>query len=360
MWKWVLRIALGFIAVIVVLGGAFLANRAYRQNEAAKAVAIDSRNGIQEAHFVTINGHEEWISIRGQDRSNPILVMVDGGPGAASSVFVPYRWEQDFTIVEWDQPGAGRSFAKAGGKIDPSLSIEEMAQDGVALAQYLREHLHKSKIGVFASSWGSIIGIHMMKLKPDLFYAYVGTGQTVSFAKGEILNYQHVLAKAHARGDKAAIAELEHMGPPPYKSETDFRTQRKWAAAYEKGGPDNAALIWSLLYEPDFSLTDASDWVSAFLASNDHFFGTTMQGPAMQADLTALGPEFAVPVFIFQGTEDDYAPFDLARSYFDSLSAPEKAFVGVPDAGHYASFSHPDEIRALLLKQVRPLAVTAN
>ena len=206
MWKWALRIALGFVAVVFVLTAAFLVYRAYRQNEAARAVAITSPNGVQEAHFVTLNGHDEWVSIRGQDRSNPVLLMVDGGPGAASSVFVPYRWERDFTIVEWDQPGAGRTFSKAGGKIDPNLSIEEIAQDGVALAQVLREHFHKNKIGVFASSWGSIIGIHMMKLRPDLFYAYVGTGQTVNFAKGEILNYQHVVAKARARGDKTAIA----------------------------------------------------------------------------------------------------------------------------------------------------------
>ena len=115
-----------------------------------------------------------------------------------------------------------------------------------------------------------------------------------------------------------------------------------------------------LFYSPELGPFGAIDWLSAFLASNDYFFGKTMQGPAMQVDLTVLGPNFAVPVFMFQGVEDDYAPFELAKFYFDAINAPQKEFVAVPGAGHYAAFSHPDEIQTLLMTKVHPLAQQAN
>jgi pimeloyl-ACP methyl ester carboxylesterase len=80
----------------------------------------------------------------------------------------------------------------------------------------------------------------------------------------------------------------------------------------------------------------------------------------MSLDLTALGPDVAVPFFVFQGEADDYTPFDLAKSYFDSVRAPEKALVAVPGAGHYAFFSHEAALRALLVERVRPLGVKAE
>jgi pimeloyl-ACP methyl ester carboxylesterase len=354
-----LRGLLALAAIVVLLVAAGLAYRAWRQHQTAAVAVIATPRGIDEGRFVTIGGRPQWITIRGQDRSNPVLLMIDGGPGAAGSPFAPNPWEKDFVVVEWDQPGAGKTFSKAGGVIGPDVTVESVIRDGLSVADYVRGYLHRRKVGVFASSWGTFIAVPMVLRRPDLFYAYVGTGQEVSFQQGEALNYRHVLAKARARGDHKAIDELLKSGPPPYRSDAAFRTQRKWAEAYESA-PSNASLISIMVYSPRYSLGDVRNWFAGFLASQDHFFGKAMDGPAVRHDAMAYGRDFAVPVFVFQGTQDDYTPFELASRWVDWIHAPEKQLVAAPGAGHYAAATHQDELRKLMLGRVRPLGVQAE
>jgi alpha-beta hydrolase superfamily lysophospholipase len=83
----------------------------------AEQFAINTAKGIDEESYVSIGGVEQWVSIRGQDRANPVLLFLHGGPGDATShwtfaVFAP--WEAYFTVVQWDQRGAGRTLRKSG------------------------------------------------------------------------------------------------------------------------------------------------------------------------------------------------------------------------------------------------------
>ena len=45
----------------------------------AQQYAISSPKGIDEASFVTVGGIEQWITIRSQDRDNPVLLFLHGG-----------------------------------------------------------------------------------------------------------------------------------------------------------------------------------------------------------------------------------------------------------------------------------------
>lgn len=354
-----LRVLAGVLILLVVLAGAGLGWRAWRQHEIAASWAITAPNGVEEARFVEIDGQRQWITIRGQDRDNPVLMLIDGGPGSATSVFGPSAYEADFVVVQWDQPGAGKTFGAAGG-LDPAMAIEDVARIGTGVAEHVRDHLGKRKVALLASSWGTVIGVHMAKQRPDLFYAYIGTGQSVFMPEAEAINYESVLSKARGRGDAAAVAALEAIGAPPYASDAEFRTHRQWAAAYEAGSPSSAGILSSLIYAPNYSVMDTVNWSRAFLASQDHFLGRTMDGPGMHMDLHALGPDFAMPVFIFQGAEDDYTPFVLARAWFDEIRAPEKALLAAEGGGHYAAFSHAAEFQRLLRERVRPLGLAAE
>ena len=171
----------------------------------AKQYAIASPTGIDEASYVPIGGIEQWVTIRGQDRANPVILFVHGGPGDVTNpwtfrIFAP--WEELFTVVQWDERGAGRTLAKSGPGIASTLTIDRMAHDGIELAEYLRQHLGKPKIIVVAHSFGSLLALRMVLQRPDLFYAYVGTGQVAD----ETRNYA------------VALAELQQVGPPPYPS----------------------------------------------------------------------------------------------------------------------------------------------
>ena len=357
--KWVWKGALTIVVVIALGAGIGLGYRAWCQHEGEELMRIAATNGIDDALFVDIGGAQHWITIRGQDRSNPVVLVLHGGPGSAiaglAPAFVP--WEREFTVVQWDQPGAGRTFRAAGRTIPRDLSVEGMAQAGVEVAEWVRARLDKDKIVLVGWSWGSILGVHMVKARPDLFAAYVGTGQVVAMQDGEELAYANVLAKARQRADDDAIAELEEIGPPPYEALTEISVQRKWATQYEVGRGLDAAFVLPQLFAPRTTFADIYDLALATAAAGTHFVGPTMTGPMTQIDLRRLGPEFFVPMFVVQGVEDDFTPAELSRAWLETVSAPQKAFVPIERAGHFALTEHGEEFLRALRERVRPLAV---
>ena len=105
MRKFILRTVLVLLGILALLIATGLAWRLLRQRRVAEAMSIPAANGIDERRFVRIGGVDQWIVIRGQNRDNPAILVLHGGPGAAASplehLFLP--WERDFTVVQWDQ-----------------------------------------------------------------------------------------------------------------------------------------------------------------------------------------------------------------------------------------------------------------
>lgn len=165
---------------------------------------------VEEEMFVRIGGIEQWITIKGDNRKNPVVLFLHGGPGDALSPFADSMfagWEKDFTLVQWDQRGAGRTYGKSGPAIEPTMTVERMRDDGIEVARFLAKHLDKKKIIIVGGSWGSILGIHMAHARPDLFYAYVGSAQMVNMRKNQSASYARVLELARAEGDQQAIGD---------------------------------------------------------------------------------------------------------------------------------------------------------
>jgi pimeloyl-ACP methyl ester carboxylesterase len=330
------------------------AYRAYRHNRIAKATAIDAAGGIDEALFTKIGGIDQWIAIRGQNRENPALLLLHGGPGLALSAFPRnafFEWTRDFTVVHWDQRGAGKTYSRSG-PLDPGVTIERMALDGLEVAELLRGKLHKPKIVLVGVSWGSILGVHMVKARPDLFYAYVGTGQVVDRRKGKTIAYAQLLAEARARNDRRAVEELEANGPPPYDSMSKAGVHTRWAMAYEPGAPSRWDVISIVLFESSAGPLELRDYVRGLRNSDDHF-----RDQGDRVVLPSLGTNFAVPFFVFQGDVDNVTPAQLARTYVEMISAPQKEFVAIANAGHNAIATRSADFLALLLQRVRRLAI---
>jgi pimeloyl-ACP methyl ester carboxylesterase len=347
---------LGLI-VVLILGALFY--RAYRQHQNSAALAIHTANGIDEAMFVPIGGINQWITIRGQDRDNPVVLFVHGGPGTPTNLLdfsMAPAWTPTFTFVQWDQRGAGKTFA-SGGTSAPDMTIDRMAQDGIELSQFLREHLHKNKIIIVGHSWGTILGVHMAKARPDLFYAYVGAGQVVNAQENEAVNYSRVLDRAKSLGDSKAVAELQASGPPPYPLMNALTTQRIWAQAFEHADSYVATEQASSLYAPGYSLLDIYHAIQSIRFTLNTFIGPTMLGPAMKVDLRALGPDFAIPMLVFEGPDDYITSPQLAKAYVDSINAPQKEFAMLNAGGHFAVFTHPEAFLKEMNLRVRPLAI---
>lgn len=99
----------------------------------ARDDAIATPNGIDEARYVEAGGIQQWITIRGEDRNNPVLLFLHGGPGDATNRwgYAGFRlWLKHFTVVQWDQRGAGRTFGKNPDAPVQGITVARMTLDG--------------------------------------------------------------------------------------------------------------------------------------------------------------------------------------------------------------------------------------
>jgi pimeloyl-ACP methyl ester carboxylesterase len=348
----------GLLIVVVAAGLGF---RAYRQYLAAEALAIRSPNGVQEGGFVVIGGIKQWVQIRGEDRHNPVLLFVHGGPGgstlAMSSGWRP--WEKYFTVVQWDQRGTGRTYGASGEATAPTMTLERMTQDGIELAEYLRIHLHKDRIILVGHSWGSFLGIHIVKQRPDLFLAYVGTGQVVGRATFETafeITIAHLQTLAQSANNTEALAELAPIASQPTMNEGNRLVAEKWSKALALPPVDSFELAGPVAppFMPDFSLLDWYNWRKGMTFSAKYLRGR--DSPMVQRDLASLGFEFPIPMVFIEGDADDITPSGPAEHYFKQIIAPQKEFVPVHGGDHFIPFDRPDQFLAELVARVRPLA----
>ncbi len=332
----------------------FMEMRAFVSQRNEQYYRITSAHGIDEARYVSLGGIEQYISIRGEDRDNPVILFLHGGPGDATNPwgYLAFRpWLKYFTVVQWDQRGAGRTLHKSGPGIAATITIERLTQDGIELADELRKSLRKDKVILVGHSWGSTLGLFMAKARPDLFYAFVGTGQVADATRNYAVAYEELLKKARALQDHTAIEELRAIGPPPYPDSRGWAIQRKWSNFFEHADLFINAMFGAALSAPGYTLADIGDWWDGQDLSGQQLIPQTSK-----LDSRALGGQFAIPVYVIQGAEDFTAPTRLAKEFVASIRAPHKEFVTIPGAGHFAVFMKSDEFLRELVARVRPLA----
>ena len=169
-------------------------------------------NSIAVMEKVKLGGAEEWVTIRGRDSRNPVLLFLAGGPGGTQLVTARRaltRLEDRFVVVNWDQPGAGKSFDA----IDRSkLTPDRYVTDAHELVLNLRQRFGKEKIYVLGESWGSALGIMVVQRYPELFQAFIGTGQMVAFLENDRICYDFALRLAQERGDTNQVEKLKQQG----------------------------------------------------------------------------------------------------------------------------------------------------
>ncbi|HEX8572228.1 MAG TPA: alpha/beta fold hydrolase [Allosphingosinicella sp.] len=317
--------------LLIQAGSAGAAEMAARP--AAKPCSV--ARPVDEAGFVAIGGIEQWVTVRGDSCANPVVLFLHGGPGNPLSPYgatIYAAWEKHFTLVQWDQRGAGRTFAR--NPPPAALTVEGMAKDGIAVAEHLRARLGQERIILVGGSWGSVLGVHMALARPDLFHAYVGAGQLVRYPENLAASYSRLLERARAGGDGETIARIEALGPPPWTDPRSAGILRRSTRAYERRSTVPAPAGW---WSPAAAYADPASR-EALEGGDDfsylQFVGADGRGMASTIDLPKLGLEFAIPVYLVQGEEDLVTVPSVARSYFDSLSAPAKAFRLLEGTGH--------------------------
>ena len=307
---------------------------------------IVAPNGIEELTSIDVNGCTQWLSIRGTDRRNPVLLYLHGGPGSPTmpeSWTFQRPWEDFFTVVQWDQRGAGKTYASNDPSvIAPTMNAPHMIADTEFVIAYLRERLEKEKIILLGHSWGSFLGLEIAQRHPDWLHAYVGTGQMIDTQRSEAEGFAFALQAAKTHRNEAAVRELEPLAPYPGPLGTlsveRIGAQRKWlmyygGLTYGRTSFDYDADAWR--FAPEYTERDLRLSDDGSLFSLGHLIGVVERTNFEAVDRVRC------PLFILQGQYDYETSTAVVKRWYDRLHAPRKAFVTFANASHMAMLEQP-------------------
>lgn len=314
---------------------------------------------IDELKTVQIGGIPQWISVRGTNSENPIILFIHGGPGSPvmpESWTFQRPWEDFFTVVQWDQRGSGKTFSANNRRTDEKLTLDLMTKDADELIEYLAKTYHKRKIIVMGHSWGSALGLTAALRRPDLIAAYVGIGQVVNMRRNEAEGYRLTLEEAHRQGNTAAVAALQALAPYPEKdgsiSLAKTVQERQWDMALR-------GMIYALPVDDEAQRRSVSPYY------DDHDLESAELGQVYT--VVSLWPDLSnvsfdklesvpFPLVIFAGKHDRTTPTPVAQAFFNRLKAPYKKFFLIDNAAHYVVNESPGEVLIDLVRDVLPLA----
>lgn len=371
------RLAPYLIAVVLCAGltvlGTILWGRTLLQDHTALAYRVGNPSGVERLDEVDIGGLKQWIHIRGQDKRNPVLLYLHGGPGApkiGTQDMIQRPWEDYFTVVHWDQRQTGKSYYSMD-EIGETMTLERMVADAEEVVAYLRRTLGHEKIVVLGHSWGTVLGMYLVKRKPEWIHAYIGVAQMVNKQGNEAAMWRRLWPIAEARGETAVLARMKEMAPYPDPANPSrgftenengrFLRDQLNRLAGEAGSrymrTNDVARMNAYLKFSSPLLT----WRDLY---NERFGGPIAQydprykfiDDLMAEDLPIqLGSSFTVPIFFFTGAHDYHVSRDMTASWFEQISAPYKELVWFNEAAHAVPTDQPGAFLIALVDKVRPL-----
>jgi pimeloyl-ACP methyl ester carboxylesterase len=321
--------------------------------------------GIDREGFVRIGGIDQWISVRGRHRDAPLLLFLHGGPGFVSTPNAYYfmgGWTEYFTVVQWDQRGAGKTYAANDpAAVRPTMTIERMVADAEDVVRYLRRIYGPRRIVLVGHSWGSYLGLTLARRHPEWFYAYVGIGQAIDFARSERLGYEATLSAARRAGNAQATHELEAMAPFPDPDDPaatlrNLPRERHWLAEYHGSVFHGDENIYDAIGQvgPDYGPKDLDAW--------DAGLGFSL--PLLWTQLGRIDLEhvdrLALPVVFLHGRHDINVSAQVLSEWYERLQAPSKKLVWFDDAAHLVTEEAPGKTLVTLVDEVLPLTVDAD
>ena len=295
---------------------------------------------IDESGFVDIGGIQQWVAIQGTNSTNSALLFLHGGPANAQSPFLRefVPWENDFTVVNWDQRGSGRTYGKNGpatpGMDTPSAALDRLIADAIEVATYASRRLSKRKLILVGHSWGAILGLHVVNRRPNLFDAFCATGFPVSWKESLQASEAWARHQALAAHDEPTLKALDEAALLPFD---DLR--RLQASAKYRMTPED---LTYLSMQDAFSRSpgpphkkDAADWIAG-----SGFTVPRIMPIVFSFDARALGTDLPLPILLIQGRDDHVGFLAAAEQYVAEIRAPRRALVAI-DGGHFACFTNP-------------------
>jgi pimeloyl-ACP methyl ester carboxylesterase len=310
-------------------------------------------NSIAVLEKIKLGGAEEWITMRGKDSRNPVLLFLAGGPGGTQLVAERRALaglEDHFVVVNWEQPGSGKSFDA----VDRSkLTPDRYVADAHELVLNLRQRFGKEKVYVLGESWGSALGIMVVQRYPELFQAFIGTGQMVAFLENDRICYEFALRLAQERSDTKQVTKLKQQSPPPYYGKDVALKSATYLTETFNYINKNPAIVnpeFNTLQDlagSEYGLYDKLNFVRGLLDT----FGIVYQ-QLWDVDFRKQATRLEVPVYFLIGRHDVNAPPQLTEEYFNLLIAPHKELIWFERSGHNPWINESDKFVDTIVNNV--------
>jgi pimeloyl-ACP methyl ester carboxylesterase len=314
-------------------------------------IITDNQNVSSLASLETIElgGIDQYILMRSENINNPVILFLHGGPGAAAlPLYRQYNkdLEKYFTCVAWDQRYAGKTFSRNTSKT--SININQYIDDCIELVIYLKKRFKKEKVFLIGHSWGTILGMNIIKKYPSDIHAFISIGQVVDLIVQENISYNFALNEAKEKNNTNAIIELSEIGPPEkrlynnYKNKVkDIMIHRKWVQEYGGGFTHKQStykdIIYSYFSSSEYNLLDLIHLNTGFELSVE-----LLSDELLGLNLNETINEVQVPVYFIVGKYDKLCPSETIKDYYNKLQAPKKEFIIFNYSAHSPIFEEPE------------------
>jgi pimeloyl-ACP methyl ester carboxylesterase len=307
---------------------------------------------ISEKTFLQIGGVKQGMFIQSKDSTNPVLLYLHGGiPDYFLTKKYPTGLEDYFTVVWWDQRGAGLSYNANISK--ESITLEQMISDTKEMTNYLRKRFGKDKIYLMGRSGGTFIGMHVAAQAPELYHAYIGIAQMSDHLKSERLAYEFMLKEYRGLGDMKMVRKLETSPvtdkiPCGYLKLRDKAMHTLGVGTTRKMNSIVAGIFFPSLACRDYTLTEKINLWRGKAQAGVHPLWNTI----LASDLSKQVPELDIPVYFFHGIYDYTVSYTLAKDYFEKLQAPIKGFYTFEKSAHSPMFEEPEKFRRIIEEDI--------
>ena len=348
-----LRISFILAGCILLLYIGFLLYREYLKI----STNIDTPNGISSLEQITLGDSKQWIFIRSRDQNNPILLFLHGGPGApllgmSSSRKYDSELINHFTVVHWDQRGAGKSY-NSNIPVE-SMSLDRLVEDCNELIDYLRNRFHAQKVFIVAHSGGTIIGLKIAYKYPEKIYAYVGMAQVINESKQHKVAYDFIFNEDKKSGDVGRQNSIKAIGPPPYdsfKKTLDIESHVDHYGGFIRGKSMNLLkFMFYFLTSPEYTL---SEGIGTLRNEGFEFTMNAIWDELKRINLSEEIRSIEVPIYFFEGKYDMTTPTVLVEEFYNKLDAQKgKNLVIFENSAHFPIIEEKERYEEILINSV--------
>lgn len=311
-----------------------------------------SGNRIDCIEKIELNGVNQYISIKGNNIQNPILLVLHGGPGDTSLPMVnKYNepLEDYYTVIVWEQRGAGKSYYNFDENHD--LTIDTFVNDAYVLSTYLLKKFDRKKLYITAHSWGSVIGLRLILNHPEIVHAYIGCGQVVNMQTVTRYAYDFVLQKNIEDGNKKNIAKIRGIDAT-YRSYDWFENLMfitkevvKYGGSWY-GRKNYNNMVWDFLASTEYSFVDIYKRQKGCEQAIKSFWPELMKTD-FEDNL-----HFEVPVVFIEGKHDYHVSSKSVEEYYNHIKTEKYLYV-FENSAHFPQWEEHDKYNEIMINLLK-------